>query len=81
MPVKLKKESAENKCEFYAFLHIVVMSVIVQMLTQSRQFLSQTIEPCHHRSDRSLQLGTVKLVNEKKKLAETIIPSLMSKQI
>lgn len=24
-----KKEGTENKCEFYAFLHIMIMSVIV----------------------------------------------------
>lgn len=77
----MKKEGAENKCEFYAFLHIMIMSVIVQMLIQSRRCLSQTSEPCHQRSDRNLQLGRVKLMTEKEKLAETIIPSLMSKQI
>lgn len=59
----------------------MIMSVIEQMLIQSTRCLSRISEPCHERSDRSLQLGRVKLVNEKEKFAETIIPSLMSKQI
>lgn len=74
MKTKKKKEGTENKYEFYAFLHIMIMSVIVQMLIQSRQCLSQTSEPCHQRSDRSLQLGRVKLVNEKEKLFEILNP-------
>lgn len=57
------------------------MSVIVRMLIQSRWSLLQTSEPPHRRSNRNLKLDRVKLVNGNEKLAETIIPSLMSKQI
>lgn len=77
----MKKEGAKNKCGFYAFLHIMVIDITVQMLNQGRQCLSQSSEPCHQRSNRNLQLGRVKLVNEKGKFSETIIPSFMSKQI
>lgn len=77
----MKKEGAENKCRFYDFLHIMIIDVNVKMINKSRRCMSQSTEPCHQRSDRSLQLGRVKLVNEKGKLAETVIPSLMSKQI
>lgn len=76
-----KKEGAENKCRFYVFLHVMIIVVNVKMINKSRRCMSQSSEPCHQRSDRSLQLGRVKLANEKGKLAETIIPSLMSKQI
>lgn len=28
----MKKEGAENKCRFYAFLHIMIIDVSVQMI-------------------------------------------------